>query len=240
MAFLGRSLHRSNPPRFLQKRHNSIKALQAAFRDPSSPLYLAPGTEGPASPDELLQETESEPEAEALSFNKLLKQGRAKLVQAGFHSPSIWEQPITWGDQDSFQHVNNVHYVRFFESSRIRWMTDLGHRLGGPARTEALLKGKGISLIIKSLTVNYRRPVTYPDTLLVSHKPIPPPSPSPSESSHDPACLYLTSSAFSVNQQAFVAHCNEVLVWYDYEKLRKCVPGEEYHSAVWEPFTWDA
>ncbi|KAJ3822712.1 HotDog domain-containing protein [Lentinula raphanica] len=230
--------------RFCQKRHSTIKALQAAFRDPTSPLYLAPGTKGPASPDEH-EETKSSDSLPV--FNELIQQARTKLVQAGFHHTTIWEQPVAWGDQDSFQHVNNVQYVRYFESSRIRWMVQLGNRLGGPAKAEALCKGKGISLIIKSLNINYRRPVTYPDTLLISHKPLPPKPPTQTqystnsvnvnvEAPSDPAALLLTSSAFSVNQQAFVAHCHETLVWYDYEKLRKCVPGEEYRTAVWEPY----
>ncbi|KAJ3717767.1 HotDog domain-containing protein [Lentinula raphanica] len=245
--------------RFCQKRHSSIKvlslqlplnlnnahgflqALQAAFRDPTSPLYLAPGTKGPASPDEH-EETKSSDSLPV--FNELIQQARTKLVQAGFHHTTIWEQPVAWGDQDSFQHVNNVQYVRYFESSRIRWMVQLGNRLGGPAKAEALCKGKGISLIIKSLNINYRRPVTYPDTLLISHKPLPPTQTQHStnsvnvnvEAPSDPAALLLTSSAFSVNQQAFVAHCHETLVWYDYEKLRKCVPDEEYRTAVWEPY----
>lgn len=157
-------------------------------------------------------------------------------------------------------------------------MNHLGHRLGGPNEAEALRKGKGISLIIKSLNVNYRRPVTYPDTvstisvlfpssyhlvmivsptlnsthvhpshkilfspqLLISHKPVPPTQSTQLsnsvQQSLDPAALFLTSSAFSVTQQAFVAHCHETLVWYDYKKLRKYAPGEEYRTAVWEPY----
>ncbi|KAF9068414.1 hypothetical protein BDP27DRAFT_1364136 [Rhodocollybia butyracea] len=214
-------------------------ALQAAFRDPSSPFYLAPGTQGPASPEDI-QEMTQEQSNSSLSFDQLLEQGRTKLAEAGFHRPSIWEQPVAWGDQDPFQHVNNVRYVRYFESSRIHWMVHLGQRLGGPSKAEALLKGKGISLIIKSLNINYRRPVTYPDTLLISHKPIQPElSPNSQQEGvkpPDPAVLLLTSSAFSVTQQAFVAHCSEALVWYDYERLRKCIPGKEYFDAVWEPY----
>ncbi|KAJ3795146.1 hypothetical protein GGU11DRAFT_793248 [Lentinula aff. detonsa] len=237
-----------NATRLCQRRYNSIKALQAAFRDPSSPMYLAPGTKGPASPGEYESPPQSTESPSVLSdvpsLDQILEQGRTKLVQAGFHHPTIWEQPIAWGDQDSFQHVNNVQYVRYFESSRIRWMMHLGTRLGGPAKAEALSKGKGISLIIKSLNINYRRPVTYPDTLLISHKPILPKEPTQLLDSNsvniqppsDPAALFLTSSAFSVSQQAFVAHCHETLVWYDYEKLRKSVPGEEYQTAVWEPY----
>ncbi|KAF8825538.1 hypothetical protein HHX47_DHR6000292 [Lentinula edodes] len=181
------------------------QALQAAFRDPSSPFYLAPGTKGPGSPEEYELPPDSTPESSNMqsdtsSFQQLVEQGRMKLVQAGFHHPTIWEQPIAWG-----------------------------HRLGGPDEAEALRKGKGISLIIKSLNVNYRRPVTYPDTVSTISVLFP-------SSYHLVMSVSPSLNTFSVTQQAFVAHCHETLVWYDYKKLRKSAPGEEYRTAVWEPY----
>ncbi|KAF9016182.1 hypothetical protein BDZ89DRAFT_1022942, partial [Hymenopellis radicata] len=76
---------------------------------------------------------------------------------------------------------------------------------GGASAADSLIRGQGVSLILKSIQVQFRRPVTYPDT--------------------DPSILHLRASAYSLNQRAFVAHTDEVVVWYDYDKLRKCVPG---------------
>ncbi len=45
--------------------------------------------------------------------------GMKALAAAGYDSSSIWEQRVCWGDHDQFQHVNNVHFVRWFESSRM-------------------------------------------------------------------------------------------------------------------------
>ncbi|THU85493.1 Thioesterase/thiol ester dehydrase-isomerase [Dendrothele bispora CBS 962.96] len=208
---------------------SSIKRLQDAFRDPSSPYYLAPGEQGPASPDE--KPVSESPQESINDFDALLEKGKKEMSRAGFHIPFIWQQVVEWGDHDAFQHVNNVRYVRYFENSRINWMTCLGNRLGGPAKADALLKGKGISLIMKSIEVKYRRPVTFPDTLLISHRP----TKSPNDAL-DPATCRLSSSAYSVRQQAFVAHCNESVVWYDYDNLRKCFPGQEYIDAMWEHF----
>ncbi|EEB98942.1 hypothetical protein MPER_01462, partial [Moniliophthora perniciosa FA553] len=140
------------------------------------------------------------------------EQARRKMIEAGFCPQFLWEQKIVWGDHDSFQSIDWIQ-------SRIHWMTHLGHRLGGPAKAQALLKGQGVSLILKSIEVKFRRPVTYPDTRRV-----------------DQNELHLTSSAFYVTQQAFVAHGTEVIVWYDYGESKKCDPGEEYKRAVWEPF----
>ncbi|KAF8887356.1 HotDog domain-containing protein [Infundibulicybe gibba] len=206
---------------------SSISDLQHAFRDPSSPYHIPPGTQGPESPDSPPSspiQLGTFPE----STSDALQEARDKLLAAGFDPTSFWEQPIVWGDLDSFQHVNNVRYVRFFESGRIKWMTSVGHDLGGPEKAEAMVKGRGVSLILKSIEVKFKRPVTYPDTLLVSHKPH-----RPLTANADPAAFHLTASAYSLAQRAIVAESNEVLVWYDYDKLKKCVPDKHVRDAVW-------
>jgi len=59
--------------------------------------------------------------------------------------------------------------VRFFESSRIRWISSIGEELGGQAQANAFLRAMGISFILKSIEVNFRRPVQYPDTVSLIH-----------------------------------------------------------------------
>jgi len=44
------------------------------------------------------------------------------------------------------------------------WLIALGKALGGEDRVKAMLAGQGISLILKSMNINFRRPVTFPDT----------------------------------------------------------------------------
>jgi acyl-CoA thioesterase FadM len=46
-------------------------------------------------------------------------------------------------------------------------MMSLGNTIGGPSRAQAMIKGQGLSLILKSVEVQFRRPVTYPDTVRV-------------------------------------------------------------------------
>ncbi|PPQ99244.1 hypothetical protein CVT26_014100 [Gymnopilus dilepis] len=203
---------------------STISELQAAFRDPTSPYHIPPGSTGPESPD-------SPPDpihlaklglSESVGPLDALEEARQKLIRAGLDPGSFWEQRIVWGDHDSFQHVNNVRYVRFFESARIQWMRSLGEELGGPERARAMIDGKGVSLILKSIEVRFRRPVRYPDTLLIGYKPLPPP-----EDHSDDATFFVTGSAYSLTQKAFVAHSKESLVWYDYDILKKCDPGEK-------------
>ena len=38
--------------------------------------------------------------------------------------PVVAKIPVRWGDMDSFQHVNNVSYFRYFESARIAYFNE--------------------------------------------------------------------------------------------------------------------
>ncbi|KAG1908100.1 Thioesterase/thiol ester dehydrase-isomerase [Suillus fuscotomentosus] len=199
---------------------SSIKSLQDAFKDPSSPFHIAPGQAGPESPDSPPAPPDPTPSQSSnpTVVGSLAENGRAKLLSMGYDAGSLWEQSIVWGHHDSFRHVNNAHYLRFIESGRMVWLMALGKVLGGEERVKAMLAGQGVSLILKSTNVNYRRPVTFPDTLLIGHKPI-----ISSSRTH----FTLNAALYSYAQQAIVADSDSVLVWYDYDNLRKCDPGDD-------------
>jgi len=55
--------------------------------------------------------------------------------------------------------------VRFIEAGRIRWISSIGEELGGQAQVNAFLRAQGVSFILKSININFRRPVQYPDTV---------------------------------------------------------------------------
>jgi len=44
-------------------------------------------------------------------------------------------------------------------------MMALGEEIGGESKARAMLNGQGVSLILKSFEINFRRPVTFPDTV---------------------------------------------------------------------------
>lgn len=69
------------------------------------------------------------------------------------------EIPIAWGDMDAFQHVNNLTYIRHFESSRIAYFERIGF-------LEEMEKS-GTGPILASVKCNFRAPLTYPDLVLV-------------------------------------------------------------------------
>ena len=73
--------------------------------------------------------------------------------------PVVIEQVVDWGDMDAFQHVNNVVYFRYFENARVEYFQRL--------EWKSCLKETGIGPIVATAQARFRRPVTYPDTLLV-------------------------------------------------------------------------
>jgi len=76
--------------------------------------------------------------------------------------PIVIEVPVAWGEMDSFQHVNNVVYFRYFENARIVYSDKLGlHKY--KERT-------GIGPILGSTSCKFKYPLTYPDTVSVGAK----------------------------------------------------------------------
>ncbi len=71
--------------------------------------------------------------------------------------PVSLELPVFWGDQDAFGHVNNNAYFRWFESARIA----LSQRIG----LLDLYRAEKIGPILASVACDYRRQITFPDTI---------------------------------------------------------------------------
>jgi len=65
--------------------------------------------------------------------------------------------PVAWGDMDAFQHVNNTVYLRWFETARIDWFERVQFRSAG-----------GAGPILARTEIDYRLPVTWPDTIAVA------------------------------------------------------------------------
>jgi acyl-CoA thioester hydrolase len=74
--------------------------------------------------------------------------------------PVIVVQEVIWGDMDSYQHVNNVVYFRYFENVRVEYM----RQLGWPEYEKAT----GIGPILAATQARFRRALTYPDTIAIS------------------------------------------------------------------------
>ena len=77
------------------------------------------------------------------------------------HTPSLLLHtmtfPIRWGELDVLGHVNNAHYLRYFEESRTAWCEAIGRSL----------RNTGEGMILLKASVTYKKPVGYPANVMV-------------------------------------------------------------------------
>lgn len=73
--------------------------------------------------------------------------------------PVVIELDVAWGDMDSYAHVNNVVYFRYFESARIVYLDRIGWLRS--------MQECGLGPIAASTQARYRKPLTYPDHIWV-------------------------------------------------------------------------
>ena len=133
---------------------------------------------------------------------------------AGF--PVIVEQDIAWGDMDTYQHVNNVVYFRYFENARIPWMD----RIGWMKLREEI----GLGPIIASTSAQYRRPISYPDRILIGVR--------AADVQLDRVTIEYRIVSAKLN--ALAADGQAVVVSYDYRKKAKCPIPDAVRKAIEE------
>jgi len=123
--------------------------------------------------------------------------------------PVVIEIPVAWGDMDSFQHVNNVVYFRYFESARIRYSEKLGlHRMKDET---------GIGPILGSTSCKYKLPLTYPDMVSVGAK----------ITSIEEDRIWMKYVIVSHRHQRIAAEGDGSVVMYDYREGKKVAVPEE-------------
>jgi acyl-CoA thioester hydrolase len=74
--------------------------------------------------------------------------------------PVVLELGVAWGEMDSYRHVNNTVYFRYFENARLEYFRRLGWF--------EFERDTGIGPILAATQARFRKPLTYPDTISVS------------------------------------------------------------------------
>ena len=148
------------------------------------------------------------------------------------HRAGLYRHPIVWGEQDTMGHVNNVMYVRYAESGRCNWTRNFGRYfdVDNQAGWEGMLTSKAVGLILKSITVDFKFPMTWPDRITVCHKL----RARPDESTES---MVLDVVILSERMQRPAARCLEDVVVYDYQLGRKSGMPEfmlKQFKRVWE------
>jgi acyl-CoA thioester hydrolase len=115
---------------------------------------------------------------------------------------------------DAFQHVNNVTYARWLESARIAYFG----RIGLLQR----MRDEGVGPILGRLAIDYRRPVTFPDTVRVDA----------TVAKIGKTSLTMRYRIWSTDQGAEVATGEDVIVLFDYRAAQPTPVDDALRAAV--------
>lgn len=113
--------------------------------------------------------------------------------------PVVVVQPVQWGEQDAFGHVNNTVYFRWYESSRIAYAQKVG--------LMELHQTERIGPILASVSTDYRRQITFPDTVHIGAR----------VSRIGRASFSMEHKIFSRSQLALAAEGTSTLVVFNYK-----------------------
>ncbi len=111
--------------------------------------------------------------------------------------PATVSIPVQWGEQDGFGHINNMHFIRWFESARIKYLSQCG----------VVMTTEGIGPILAAVSCNYRLQVKYPDTILVGARVI----------RIGRSSIGIEHQLWSENHGAVAAEGDSTVVMFDYE-----------------------
>lgn len=128
--------------------------------------------------------------------------------------PVTIELPVQWGEMDSFGHVNNVAYLRWFESARIAYFE----------RVNILAAMPRLGPILARQSIDYRLPLHYPDRVFVSC----------GVSAIGATSFQLKLRLRSQARDAVAAESDAVIVMFDYEAGRKATIAPKLRAAIEE------
>ncbi len=116
--------------------------------------------------------------------------------------PAWVDLPVEWNHLDAFQHVNNTHFIRWFESARVAYLQQCG--------LIEWMSGESVGPILASIDCHYRRPVVFPDTVRIGAR--------VRELGRSSMVLY--HAVYSFEQQRIVADGRSHVVLFDYQRQR--------------------
>ncbi|RHZ68492.1 thioesterase family protein [Aspergillus thermomutatus] len=145
-------------------------------------------------------------------------------------SMGMWTFPYTIG-----RHVNNVTYLRYAETARVYFTRNFAVHLDPAHKKEwmDLVSPRGVGVIVRSIKIDYKFPMTYPDKVTVYHKLVH----DPSSAQQSQYAFYLQAMILSEARQRPAARVHEDIVVYDYKQNKKTtLPPfvEAQFQTMWE------
>lgn len=120
--------------------------------------------------------------------------------------------PVQWGEQDMFGHVNNIHFLRWFESARIEYLQRCGARMSS----------EGIAPILAAVNCDYLLQVKFPDTITVGA----------SVSKIGNSSVTIDHDIWSNQHSAVVAKGSSVVVMFDYVAQKPVQISDQIRAAI--------
>ncbi|RYP77229.1 hypothetical protein DL771_001278 [Monosporascus sp. 5C6A] len=142
---------------------------------------------------------------------ELYKPLREKIVrqalEQGYHEATMMEHGVVWADdQDPWGHIMNAGFPHYASACNFRLFESFEEHLKD--KFQDLMKVRGIGVIVKTSTLDIKRPVSYPDSIIVANR----------IDEVKPDRYHVTTTMWSLRQQAPVAESNGWVVFFDYSK----------------------
>lgn len=131
-------------------------------------------------------------------------------------SPVVIELDVGWSDMDSFDHISNLVYFRYFQDARLTYIERTGW-----LQTKREL---GLGPILKSTSATYRKPLKFPDRIWVGVR----------ASDIQPDRVTFEHKVVSRSWNAVAAEGIAVVVSYDYRNDCKCSLPDAVRKAIEE------
>ncbi|UCE13749.1 MAG: acyl-CoA thioesterase [Candidatus Heimdallarchaeota archaeon] len=128
--------------------------------------------------------------------------------------PVVIDLSVSWGDMDALQHVNHVEYFRYFLNGRVSYLERLD--------ALNLMEDTGVGLILASIQCRFKRPLTYPDQLLVGTK----------VEKMENDRLLVRQALVSMKLRMIVAEAEALLVAFDYNTNSKAALPDELKQKI--------
>jgi acyl-CoA thioester hydrolase len=121
-------------------------------------------------------------------------------------------QPVQWGEQDGLGHVNNLHFIRWFESARIAYLLKCGVEI----------TNSGVGPILAAVSCNFRKQVTYPDLLIVGAR----------VTRIGRSSMAIEHQLWSEQLQTVAAEGDSTVVMFDYQNQKSFEISKELRSRI--------
>ncbi|MFM8271942.1 MAG: acyl-CoA thioesterase [Gemmata sp.] len=130
--------------------------------------------------------------------------------------PVVIEFDIGWSDMDSFDHVSNLEYFRYFQDARLNYILRTGW-----LDTKREL---GLGPILKTTTATYRKPLKFPDHVWVGARAV----------EVQPDRVVFEQHLVSRTWDAVACEGSSVVVSYDYQNACKAPLPDCVRRAIGE------